>query len=757
MRAYSAVASAALFLCLVPASHGQSPRSRFVNEGWAFEGRDIAGREIHQTVTLPHTWNAKDAQAGYHPYRGQGTYTKILKLGENYRGKRLFLRFGAVGTVADVSVNGQHIGQHRGGYSAFAYEITPYVNLGGDTRVTVVADNSPADDILPLVGDFDQFGGIHRPVELIVTNQACITPLDYASPGVYLKQTDVSQDRAEVEILTKISNGYPNNRKLAVRAAVTDAKGNTVAAAGAALEIAPGVTAAATIPVTINQPHLWNGREDPYLYSVRVRLLDGNNIIDEVVQPLGLRFFEVDPDDGLVLNGAHLKLHGVARHEERQDRGSALTFADQLEDFRLIEEIGANAVRLAHYQHAEYTYQLCDRMGFIVWAEIPFVGFPAFLGDSFHATPEFEANGKQQLIELIRQNYNHPSIFFWGIYNEQPNPAGNSPLDYMKQLQKLAEQEDPTRLTTAASMIEPDDPIHDFTDVIAWNRYFGWYYGQPQDLAGFLDKVHKKHPSRSIAISEYGAGASIRQHQAKLERPNPFGAWHPEEWQAYVHERNYRAIEERPFVWGSFVWAMFDFTSSQRREGDAIGINDKGLVTHDRQTRKDAFYYYKARWSGAPVLYLTGRRFKERLASAIDVKVYSNLGQVALIVNGESHGSRSGDHGVYLWRDVPLRTGNNVFTAKAARDGRTYTDSVVWMKGSRVAKIIFAVMSWIVEILIAGAIVLAGLFLLAYRGRRAKWPRRLAKVGFYAGVVLYLALWAGIAFLNSQGFNLLDR
>ncbi len=378
---------------------------------------------------------------------------------------------------------------------------------------------------------------------------------------------------------------------------------------------------------TLIRPRLWDGRSDPYLYRVRVRVIDeaSGATVDRVEQPLGLRQFRVDPVAGFFLNGHPLDLHGVACHQDRLDKGWATSDADRAEDVGLISDLGATFVRLAHYQHPPGTYDLLDRLGLIAWSEIPLVSRVA---DS----PAFFENVRQQLVELIRQNYNHPSVLFWGLYNEVADDPATRAL--VRELVELAHAEDATRLTAAASCLSEGADIHFLPDVIAFNKYFGWYDGRTGDLGPWADAFHGAYPTRAVGISEYGAGASIHQHSEDPPPPSTLGPWHPEEYQALVHEGCWSQLKARPFLWTKVVWNMFDFACDSRHEGDTPGRNDKGLVTYDRGTRKDAYYWYQAHWSSAPVLYITGRRHVNRSTATVTVKVYSNLDAVQLAVNG---------------------------------------------------------------------------------------------------------------------------
>ncbi len=673
-----------LFMIAVSVAWGeqQPPRSESTIEDWKFTRADINGAESATfddsgwtKVSLPHTWNAGDVVNSNAYYRGPGWYRKHLPIAASAKGKRIFVRFEAASIVADVYFNGKHIGQHRGAFTAFCFELTDLVQWGQENLLAVRVDNSKFDDVPPLSGDFNIFGGIYRPVWLIITNLICISPLDSASPGIYLKQTKVSKEQAEVGVLTKVSNGLDKQVVVESRAKIIGDNSLKASYLAGQAEIPAGQTADVNNQLGIPSPHLWNGRKDPYLYNVQVELLCDGKVVDKVTVPLGLRYFDIDPNKGFFLNGKPCRLHGVNRHQDRSGKGWAISEQDQDEDVNIICELGANCVRSAHYPHSEYFYSACDKTGLVVWAEIPLV-------NQVVDTPAFRENAKQQLTELIRQQYNHPSIIFWSLYNELGNEGrSDDPRPMLTELQALAKQEDPIRFTVAASNNGSGKwpGLRNIPDLVAWNTYPGWYGGDPAMMARDLDKFYKDANERCIGVSEYGAGASILHHQQNMKKgPPTTGRWHPEEWQATAHELNYAAIEQRPFVWGSFVWVMFDFSSATRKEGDTIGVNDKGLVTADRKTKKDAFYFYKAKWSDEPVVYITSRRHVERKEPTNTVKVYSNCDSLELKVNGQSLGSKTGADCIFKWTDVPLKQGVNDVEAIGKRDGVTYTDYCEW-------------------------------------------------------------------------------
>lgn len=646
-------ALAALWACSAAAQR----QDILLNNDWQFRFSHQVQRGTESRVDLPHTWNAQDALSGKMDYkRGIGNYEKKIFIKPEWQGKRLFLRFEGANSVATVFVNKKFVGEHRGGYGAFVFEVTDRVAYGKENSVLVRVNNGEQLDVMPLVGDFNFYGGIYRDVHLLVTNGVCISPMDYASPGVKLIQENVSERQATVKARVNLSSKTLTPQPLNLKVRVMDGN-RTVKEMTQAVKMPADTIVEREIAFSIAKPHLWNGRQDPFLYQVEVSLMRGTEVVDRVTQPLGLRYYHIDPDKGFFLNGKHLALHGVCRHQDRSEVGNALYKSHHEEDARLMADMGVNAVRLAHYPQASYFYDLMDKLGIIVWAEIPFVGPGGYNDKGFVDSPAFKMNGKEQLKELIRQHYNHPSICLWGLFNEL-KAEGDNPVAYIKELNSIAHQEDSTRYTTAASNQQGD--MNFITDAIAWNRYDGWYGGTPSDLGRWLDRMHMSHPEIRIAISEYGAGASVYHQQDSLVAPSPTGWWHPENWQTYYHIENWKTLSARPFVWGSFVWNMFDFGAAHRTEGDRPGVNDKGLVTFGRKTCKDAYYFYKANWNPTPMLYLAGRHNIERNKTEQTVMAFSNLAEAELFVNGKSVGKKKPDScAVIKWENVVLKPGDN--------------------------------------------------------------------------------------------------
>ncbi|GHT19544.1 beta-galactosidase [Bacteroidia bacterium] len=649
-----------------------------LNRSWKFTPGYEVRKNVFTEVNLPHTWNL-DALSGKADYeRGLMNYEKSIDIPAAWEGKTLYLRFKGVNSVANVFVNGKHVGEHRGGYTAFVFDITPYVAVGKANTLMVRVNNAIQLDVLPLLGDFNMYGGIYRDVELIVTEPEHISLTDYASSGVYLVPEKITKEEAVVN--AKIV--WTGQKDVQLRVVVYDAQQKVVAddcrdaarhVSTVAVATAATVTATTTvnIPISIQKPHFWQGTRDPYLYTVETTLVRDGKEIDRVTERLGIRQYTVDADKGFFLNGEHVPLHGVCRHQDRAMIGNALYPENHREDMDIMREMGVNAVRLSHYPQDRAMYDLCDEYGFVVWAEIPLIGPGGYRDKGFVDQQSFKDNGKQQLLELIHQNYNHPSICFWGLFNEL-NERGDNPVAYIRELNDLAHATDPSRRTTAATNISAE--LNKITDVMAWNNYFGWYGGKPSGIGAWADRTHQEYPHTPIGISEYGAGASIYHQQDSLRQPDPSSYWHPENWQTYYHEEHWKAIAGRPFLWGTFVWNMFDFGAAHRTEGETKGINDKGLVTFDRHVRKDAYYFYKANWNTADAfVYIAERRRTARTAATQTIKVYSNQPEVELLLNGRSLGKRRGDHGIFTW-DATLATGKNTL---AARSGKIAVDEVV--------------------------------------------------------------------------------
>ncbi len=595
----------------------------------------------YQTVNLPHTWNALDGQDGGFDYkRGVAWYLKTIAV-KPQKDARVYVEFLGANSICRVYANGRQVAEHKGGFSTFRCDVTDHIHFG-KLKLAVMTDNGENQEVYPQTADFTFFGGLYRGVNLI-TVPASHFDLDYyGTPGVTATPKVQADGSADVELTAYVTNPAAGQKvRFTVDGEVSDVPAE-----------APSTT------LHLPNPHLWNGRIDPYLYTVKAELLasDGT-VLDEVSQRFGVRTFSVDPEKGFFLNGKAYPLHGVSRHQDRLDMGWAITEKEHREDMELIAEIGANTIRLAHYQHSQTFYDLCDEYGMVVWAEIPFIS-------NFMDNDAARANTISQMKELVLQNYNHPSIVCWGIANEI-TIGGETPslLSNLHTLNDLCHELDKTRLTTIAqlSMVEMDSPINQITDIISYNHYFGWYIGDVADNGPWLDEFHKKYPNICLGLSEYGCEGILKYHN-----DHPQVQDYSEEYQAYYHENMLKTFSERPFLWSTHVWNMFDFASDMRDEGGVKGRNNKGLVTFDRKTKKDSFYIYKAYWTDEPFVHICSRRYADRPEASVAVKVYSNCPHVTLCVNGEEFSTLAGDK-VFVFEHVPLHMGEN--TLKAVSGG----------------------------------------------------------------------------------------
>lgn len=652
-------------LCCFSFHHinAQLRQQHILGEGWEFR---LDKADSWEKVSLPHTWNAHDGTTSEY-FRGMGEYRYQLYASSAMLKKRVFLRFEAVSQMADVFINGKKIGTHKGGFNAFCFELSHLLKKGNNL-IEVKVSNSENNYIAPLAGDFTVFGGIYRPVSLLLLPEVCITPLDFASSGIYIRQK-TNSEQSRLAIQTKVDDNRKSASGLTVRTSLFNAKGELIGRDSTQEFENYGTTLSFVNTFDIKDPVLWDGRTSPHLYRVFVEIMKGSVVLDTLSQYTGLRYCSIDAQKGFLLNGRSYKIKGVNRHQDREDKGWAISYKDQLEDMQIIKEIGATGIRLAHYPHSDFFYSLCDKEGILVWAEIPLIG-------KAHSNDDFTENIKLQLTELIRQNFNHPSIFCWSLFNEL---SEGDVKGLVTELNDLAHAEDPDRFTVAAANIE-NRPENKVTDIMAYNTYPGWYWGEPSTMKSSLVHWNRLIGEKGIAVSEYGAGANVWHHwQSDRKVPKADGIFHPEEWQSIVHEQNYQAIEDTPFVWGSFVWNMFDFASASRNEGNMQGMNDKGLVTYDRKIKKDAFYYYKSLWSEEPMVHITSKRDVARNDSLTRIKVYSNCDHIVLKVNGKDCGYPMRNGNIYIWENVTLRKGENLISVLGARNQIKIADGCKWI------------------------------------------------------------------------------
>jgi len=616
------------------------------NEAWLFtkdaslvEAGHALSPENWEKKDLPYTWNEKDGQDGGNDYyRGTCYFTKNLSKSLCADAEEVYIEFEGANASADVYVNGKLAVHHDGGYSTFRAIITEL--LGEENEIVVVVDNSVNDRVYPQMADFTFYGGIYRDVNILCVSKARFDLDYYGGPGVQITPVVEGKD-AKVAVI-----GYFTglNGSETVKYVIKD--GEAV--------VAETVVAATDgkADFVIENAHLWNGRKDPFLYTLEAILVDGEKELDARTIRFGCRYFEIDPERGFILNGEEYPLRGVSRHQDRQGIGNALLKEHHKEDAELIYEVGATTIRLAHYQHNQYFYDLCDEMGFVLWAEIPYIS---------NHMPNGRENTISQMKELIIQNYNHPSIFVWGLSNEITMKGAEDPdlLENHRILNDLCHEMDKTRLTTMAivSMCDMDSEYVQIPDTVSWNHYFGWYGGDTSMNGPWMDAFHAKYPNIPVGMSEYGCEA-LNWHNS-----NPEQGDYTEEYQAYYHEELIKQLFTRKYIWATHVWNMFDFAADARAEGGEDGMNHKGLVTFDRKYKKDAFYAYKAWLSEDPFIHICGKRYVDRVEDVTKVTVYSNLPEVELFANGMSLGKQTSDvHFFYF--NVP-NAGTTELVAKA--------------------------------------------------------------------------------------------
>ena len=625
-------------------------------------------------VQVPHTWNASDMQIEKNSfYEGSAYYKKTYTPDESLKGKRIFLRFEGVASVAEVYINKAFAGNHFGAYSAFAIEISTLLKYGEENEILVKADNNSRPDVIPINHTlFGVYGGMYRPVQLIVTEKLNITVTDYASPGVYISQNNVSKKSADVRVRVKVDNKYTRNCNVKLVNSIHDMTGKLVQKQETNHIVLPQGSQEIQQTLSIKNPRLWQGLEDPYLYRVTTQLIENGKEIDRIEQPLGIRTFEMKAGDGMYLNGKKVPMYGVCRHQDWWQYGSALNNTHHATDLEIIKEMGATTIRFAHYQQAEYLYSKCDSIGFIIWAEIPFVNRVSTLE---------AGNTRQQLVELIRQNYNHPSIYVWGLHNEAYRPHEYTAA-LTSELHDLAKQEDPDRYTVSVNGYGTvDHPVNMNADIQGFNRYYGWYEKKIGNLEEWAESLKEKAPSHKLILAEYGAEANINQQQEIVgETGTFFSQYYPETFATKFHEVQWGIIARHPQLLASYLWNTFDFATPRSHQGGVPARNMKGLVTFDRKTKKDPFYWYKANWSKEPVLYITQRRCIERENRETPVTVYSNKGIPTLYVNGEKITAYSqGTTPIhYIFDKVLLKEGKNELKAVINNAGVSLEDTIEW-------------------------------------------------------------------------------
>lgn len=639
-----------------------------LNKDWKFQ--KLPGQSIHtlgkgwtadetdyEEVSLPHTWYKDEDQ-----YRGLTVYEKTLSLPDG--GEVLFLEFDGADQHCKVYANDRYLGEHRGAYSRFRMQVPDEVAASGRMELKVLLTNEENDEISPLFGDFTIFGGLYRDVNLLVAGRVHFDYLYHGTDGM-LVRTKVGESGngwifAEPHV---ICEDRADAEEAVIRYEVLDASGAAVAVREEA--------AGQKVQIEVNAPVYWDGKEAPYLYTLKAQLRTGQEVVDEVQKNIGFRKTVLDASEGFYLNEKKLRLNGVALHQDFAGVFSATERRHIEKSFDLVREIGANAVRLSHYQHPQDAYDICDREGYVVWAEIPMLKMTELT--------EVLENAKLQLTELILQNIHHPSICFWGIQNEI-GMFKDAPFMHTmcRELYRLAKELDDTRLVTAANLntVKSESELNRITDMVGYNLYFGWYYGEMGDYSRYLDQLHQTCPATPLGISEYGVDANPALHSG-----HPVVRDYSEEYQALYNETVYPILEGKDYLWGSFIWNLFDFSSSRRKEGGVDYINQKGLVTYDRSLRKDSFYYYKAKWSAEPFVHICSSRFKKQAREQMDIKAYTNQREICLYDGkGQMLKTALNDgNGVAVFRDIMLEPGENRFHVVCrSGDCRMAEDSVVF-------------------------------------------------------------------------------
>lgn len=695
------------------------------NSDWAFKKGPFTNDVMQfgavfqgkwQTVQVPHTWNGNDMQLkdikvgslarNERFYTGDSYYRKSFSVPASWKGKRVFIKFEGVNTNTEVYLNTkaptakqekgsvnyteqtatnsyQFVGRHQGGYSAFVFELTQMISYGQENELLVKVNNEATPQVIPVNHTlFPMYGGIYRPVELIVTDAVSIATSDFASSGVYITQKNVSKKNADIGFKVKVENKTGKVQPIEIATTIYEKNGTVKATFKTPYSLLPQGRQEVKYEINVKNPHLWQGLDDPYLYKVVTQIRKDNQVVDEIVEPLGIRKFELIASKGFFLNDIKYPLYGVCRHQDRLGKGSALSNADHDEDLAIIQEMGATSIRLAHYQQSEYFYAKCDSIGLIVWAEIPFVN---------RVTTHEENNALQQMKELIRQNFNHPSIYIWGLHNEVYTPNTYT-VELTTKLNDLAKSEDPDRYTVQVSGYNVvDHAVNNNADVQGINHYFGWYNGELEnqsdktdDVETWAKRISEEFKDYKLIFSEYGAEAVIEdQAEVTGNFGNQFSKpdFFPEDFATRFHEINWGVIAKTPTLLGSYLWNTFEFATPIT----GLNVNPrnyKGIVTFDRKVKKDAFYWYKANWSKTPVVYITQRRVVNRGNEITPITVYSNQGEPILTINGEVvKGFKIGETAVhYKFENVKLKLGENTVVAEVKNkvNGAVTRDEIKW-------------------------------------------------------------------------------
>jgi beta-galactosidase len=649
-----------------------------LNNGWIFtkENKDFYTYESikdGETVSLPHCFNAIDGQNGSGMFRGKCFYQKKIFIGAEYSNKFLFLEIGAAALTSEVYINGKKAGESNCGFALYRVFLSPFVK-SGDNIVTIVVDNSPKKDVYPLLADFSFYGGLYRGINLLVVEALHFDLMDHGKDGIYVTQKETGKNIFELGITGDIINESTEEKKVRVEVTLSDEEQNIVLRRN--INIAISKRSKFELTEKIDHPELWMGTENPYLYKMECRLYQDCKINDQRIVEIGFRTVKITPDHGMSLNGKPFKINGVSRHQDFWKVGNALNKEHMDLDMSIIKEIGANSVRLSHYQQNDYFYTLCDRNGILVWAEIPFISIPTTVDKE-------NQNAKDQLDRLIKQAYNHCSIYCWGIQNEITMAVENEQIYKMvNDLAGVARKLDSGRYIAQANIhsVADNSKLNELTDFVGYNLYYGWYYGEMSDMGKRLDEFHKTKSNIPIMVTEYGVDANPQLHSSHPVRKD-----YTEEYQLLFLNHALKTILKRPFVLGGYIWAMFDFGSNNRQEGGEKGKNQKGLVTIDRKIKKDAYYLCKAYWSKEPFVRLAGSRYINRHEEINDIVILSNLKQVRLYLNDTLINESTDPHPLKKIFGVRLPLGKNKINVEASdKNGTTYRDEMTLNRVSEV-------------------------------------------------------------------------
>jgi len=632
-------------------------QSHSLDQVWLFQHGDtnlgappLSDDRSWASVRLPHTWNGADGEDGGGYARGVGWYRTTFTAPPPDR--RVWIEFDGAALQAEAFVNGRSVGRHAGGYARFRFDITDALRPGPND-LSVRVDSQPA-AVAPLGGDFTVFGGLYRPVRLIETAPVHIDLGDFGGPGVVMTASAVSDASADLDLQARIANDGRETARGIVRWRLLDPQGEEALMLEAPFAVAAGEIQVVDKVGRLTAPRLWRGLSDPFLYTLETTVRDeSGKVTDGLTLNTGIRDFRIDPERGAILNGEATPIRGVNYfHAGRPGRGLAVQDWEIDQDFRIMGDMGSSALRFVHFQHPQRAYDLADALGLMVWTEAPLNGV-------VDASDAFSDNLARQMTELIRQNRHHPSVVIWGLGNEvyaTDDPANAA----IARMQAVARAEDPQRPTAYAHCCQDDldrKTLH--ADLTAYNRYYGWYDDDFARIGAWADERHARDPARPMAVSEYGAGASVLQQEAPPRRPRPDGDWHPEQYQTDFHQAYWRELRERPWLWSNFIWVGFDLASDGRNEGDRPGMNDKGLVTYDRSVRKDAWYWYQANWSETPMAHIVDRRVTDRPEPTTTIRAFSNRQMLELTVNGMAVSTAPVRDHEAVWSDVVLRPGLN--------------------------------------------------------------------------------------------------